>query len=532
METIGYLQLGSANEASTRNEHTAVGFSLNLFAGLNWRKLSNRAAIHLLSVTLTLVVLSIAERAIAQRADAPRIALQKVGSGSSGSQVSNIQRCLSNLGYYKGPFTGKFASLTQDAVIRFQRANGLPTVGYVGARTQQLLQSQCQSRRSNQRSRVSVSTDLRPGSSGQAVARLQQNLGRLGFFYGPVTGNFGSETQQAVIRFQQSRGIRADGVVGARTEEAIRTSFNTNDSSVSVNSYQDTNNSSVSVSSYQDTNNSSNSSVSVSNYQDGVGGDSLPNALNVGDSGGQVRRLQQDLQQLSYFRVNPTGYFGRTTQEAVARFQQDHEITPNGIADSQTLGAISTALAQQGNGQNYGQSNGQNYGQNYGQSNGQSYGQNYGSNYSCSTTGDICQGETSQRVTTIQQRLQNLGFFKGNVTGFYGSATRDAVAQFQRNSRLETTGSVNFQTWQALGLTNNPNNSTELNPKENRYVVLIPISRNDTLNEVRQYIPEAFRAESRLGPYVNAGQFRERSQAEDLSKWLRSRGLDARVEYF
>ncbi|MGH2414841.1 MAG: SPOR domain-containing protein, partial [Microcystaceae cyanobacterium] len=99
-------------------------------------------------------------------------------------------------------------------------------------------------------------------------------------------------------------------------------------------------------------------------------------------------------------------------------------------------------------------------------------------------------------------------------------------------NRLETTGTVNFQTWQALGLSNNANNSTGLNPKENRYVVVIPISRNDTLNKVRQFIPEAFPAESKLGPYVNAGQFRERSQAEDLSKWLRSRGLDARVEYF
>jgi hypothetical protein len=92
---------------------------------------------------------------------------------------------------------------------------------------------------------------------------------------------------------------------------------------------------------------------------------------------------------------------------------------------------------------------------------------------------------------------------------------------------------VNYQTWQALGISNNPDNSTGSSPnQENRFVVVVPISRNDTLNQVRQYIPEAFQAESRLGPFVNAGQFRERSQAEDLSKWLRSRGLDARVDYF
>ncbi|NJM69195.1 MAG: peptidoglycan-binding protein [Scytonema sp. RU_4_4] len=479
MERIGYLQLASANETSTRNEHTPpVQFNFHLFAELNWRKLSSCATIHLLSVALTLVVSSTAERALA---------IQQVGS--TGAQVSSIQRCLSKLGYYNGPVTGKFASLTRDAVIRFQRANRLPTVGFVGVRTQQLLQSQCQSRRSG----GSVSSGLQPGSRGQAVTRLQQDLQRLGYFNGPITGNFGPETQRAVIRFQESRGIRADGIVGARTEEAIRVVLRRNNSSV------------------------------------GVDADRLPNALNLGDSGTQVRDLQQDLQQLGYFRLNPTGYFGPTTQDAVARFQQDYGIAPNGVADSQTLRTMTTALERQ----NYGQNSGQSYEQNSEQNSEQSYGQNSGQSYGCSTaTGDICQGERSQRVTLVQQRLQNLGFFRGDITGYYGPATRDAIVQFQQYNGLATTGSVNFQTWQALGLSNNANNSTGLNPKENRYVVIIPISRNDTLDQVRQYIPEAFRAESKLGPYVNAGQFRERSQAEDLSKWLRSRGLDARVEYF
>jgi peptidoglycan hydrolase-like protein with peptidoglycan-binding domain len=320
------------------------------------------------------------------------------------------------------------------------------------------------------------------------------------------------------VRFQQSNGIRADGVVGGRTKEAIRISLNTNNSSSYTSTYNSSNNSSNYSSTYSSTYSS-----------DGIGGDNLPNALNLGDSGAQVRELQQDLQQLGYFRVNPTGYFGPTTQEAVARFQQDYRIVASGVADSQTLGAITTALG----GQNYGQNPGQNYGQNPGQNYGQNPGQNPGQNYGCSTTGDICQGERSQRVTVVQQRLQNLGFFKGNLSGYYGPATRDAVTQFQRYYGLETTGFVNYQTWQALGISNNPDNSTGSSPnQENRFVVVVPISRNDTLNQVRQYIPEAFQAESRLGRFVNAGQFRERSQAEDLSKWLRSRGLDARVDYF
>ncbi|BAZ25349.1 peptidoglycan-binding domain 1 [Kalymmatonema gypsitolerans NIES-4073] len=488
MEKIGYLQLASANEASISNEDVPVRVNSNLFAQLNWKTLSSSGAIHLLSVALTLAVLSLAQRAVAA---------EKVGS--SGSQVSEIQRCLSRLGYYNGPVTGKFASLTQNAVIRFQRANGLPGVGVVGARTQQALQSQCQSRRPG----GSVSGSLQPGSRGQAVTTLQQDLRRLGYFNGPITGNFGPETQRAVVRFQQSNGIRADGVVGGTTKQAIRISLNRNNSSSYTSNYNSSNYTSTYTSTY--------------NSSDGIGGVNLPNALNLGDSGAQVRELQQDLQQLGYFRVNPTGYFGPTTQEAVARFQQDYRIRPSGVADSQTLGAITTALG----------------GQNPGQYPEQNYGQNPEQNYGCSTTGDICQGERSQRVTVVQQRLQNLRFFNGDITGYYGPATRDAVVQFQRYYGLETTGFVNYQTWQALGISNNPDNSTGSSPKaENRFVVVVPISRNDTLNQVRQYIPEAFQGESRLGPFVNAGQFRERSQAEELSKWLRSRGLDARVDYF
>jgi hypothetical protein len=65
-----------------------------------------------------------------------------------------------------------------------------------------------------------------------------------------------------------------------------------------------------------------------------------------------------------------------------------------------------------------------------------------------------------------------------------------------------------------------------------RYVVVVPARRDNTLNAVRQCVPDAFLADSRLGDYVQAGAFSERSSAENLSRVLRSRGLDARVAYF
>jgi cell division protein FtsN len=45
-------------------------------------------------------------------------------------------------------------------------------------------------------------------------------------------------------------------------------------------------------------------------------------------------------------------------------------------------------------------------------------------------------------------------------------------------------------------------------------------------------VPRAIPGTSKLGNYVNAGAFSQRGDAESLSKQLRDRGFDARVEYF
>lgn len=390
---------------------------------------------------------------------------------AAATNVTSVQQCLKQLGYFNGPVTGNYGSLTRSAVTRFQQANRLPTIGTVGPRTEQLLRSQC-NRNSNSGNTSGV---LRLGSRGVAVSNLQQNLSRLGYYRGRVNGTFGPQTQEAVIRFQRAYRINADGVVGSRTLDAVRVALNPG-------------------------NNSGGS----------FGGDSLPNALNYGDRGQLVQQLQEDLRRLGFFPVNPTGNFGPTTRDAVTNFQRNQGLIPNGIADSQTLVRISQLL---GNG-------------------------NQG-NLNCSTERqEVCLGERSDRVILIQQRLQQSGFFNGSADGYYGPATRDAIAQFQRNSRLNPTGFVDAITWQALGITNNPGNTYPNVPppvseqSNNRYVVVIPVAGNDTLNRVRQLLPQAFQATSRRGDYVNAGAFLERNDAERLTRQLRDRGFDARVQFF
>ena len=55
--------------------------------------------------------------------------------GSSGTNVTKIQQRLIQFGYLKGTADGRYGEATRDAVILFQRRNGLTVDGRVGADT-------------------------------------------------------------------------------------------------------------------------------------------------------------------------------------------------------------------------------------------------------------------------------------------------------------------------------------------------------------------------------------------------------------
>ena len=60
-----------------------------------------------------------------------------------------------------------------------------------------------------------------PGDTGDAVKRLQRALRRTPDEGLVVDGVFGPDTEQAVILFQESRGLTPDGVVGPLTWAAL-----------------------------------------------------------------------------------------------------------------------------------------------------------------------------------------------------------------------------------------------------------------------------------------------------------------------
>ena len=60
-------------------------------------------------------------------------------TGSRGQEVKDLQGRLQALGYYAGEIDGQFGAMTKEAVISFQKANGLDADGMVGSETKSLL---------------------------------------------------------------------------------------------------------------------------------------------------------------------------------------------------------------------------------------------------------------------------------------------------------------------------------------------------------------------------------------------------------
>lgn len=225
-----------------------------------------------------------------------------------GESVSQLQQDLARLGYYNAAVTGSFDAATQAAVIQFQQANGLAADGIVGAATQAALSGTAQA------------TAAGSTGDGQVVA-LQQQLTQLGYYEGPATGVFDSETQAAVLSFQRDRGLTMDGIVGSETETAL---------------YQTSAQAAPAATTY-----SANPAANTSADRSATTTSSL---LQLGDSGAAVSDLQSRLQVLGYYDGPISGSFGPQTQVALTAFQQSQGLTADGIAGPQVNAALASAV--------------------------------------------------------------------------------------------------------------------------------------------------------------------------------------------
>lgn len=61
-------------------------------------------------------------------------------------------------------------------------------------------------------------------------------------------------------------------------------------------------------------------------------------------------------------------------------------------------------------------------------------------------------GSRSEEVKNIQQELNRLGYYNGNIDGIFGTATKNAVISFQKDNGLVADGIAGEKTLKALGI--------------------------------------------------------------------------------
>lgn len=76
----------------------------------------------------------------------------------------------------------------------------------------------------------------RYGSRGNEVTQIQTKLKRWGYYNGTIDGIFGTQTLNAVKRFQSKNGLTADGIAGTQTLNAMGIMQSSNTSNTGVSS--------------------------------------------------------------------------------------------------------------------------------------------------------------------------------------------------------------------------------------------------------------------------------------------------------
>ena len=142
--------------------------------------------------------------------------------GDEGADVKVLQERLKIAGFYYGNSTGIFGPITQEAVKRFQKAYNLTVDGVVGKSTLAKLPAVNDENEITTTSQKSDNRDiLSLGDRGEAVRVLQEHLIKAGFLQNQPNGYYGSNTVDAVNRFQKQHQLETNGMAGQTTRAKL-----------------------------------------------------------------------------------------------------------------------------------------------------------------------------------------------------------------------------------------------------------------------------------------------------------------------
>jgi len=311
----------------------------------------------------------------------------EVGS-SNAKQVKILQNRLIVLGYLSGTADGEYGATTEAAVKAFQDRNGLYADGKAGPQTLAKLYSSSAKKANAVAGHLG---SLKAGMNGSSVRTLQKNLRTLGYYTGSVDGDYGSGTEAAVSAFQSANGLKADGVAGKATLNAIQNVLSGGSSSGSSGSKSDPDVYGLTASSGGYT-----SLSATSGKKD------------------DVTALQSVLQSNGYYSGTVDGSYGSGTSDAVKKYQRAAGLRVTGVAGPCTQRLLYNSASEKGS-------------------------------YS-----KLQMGSTGSAVKRLQYALYELKYYDGDITGTYDNKTENAVMAFQEVNGLYIDGVAGQDTQRRL----------------------------------------------------------------------------------
>ncbi|MBQ3761331.1 MAG: peptidoglycan-binding protein [Clostridia bacterium] len=311
--------------------------------------------------------------------------------GDSGDDVKALQQRLYELGYLSF-VSGEYDTATEKAVKLFGSAYYKDTNGNATIELQKALFSQSAKTYSEMLASVTPTpsptptadpyagyTALKEGDHGAQVTQLQKRLRELGYMHTTADGIYGERTVTAVKKFEAAYGRPETGVATVALQAVLFS-----DDALRYGEVTPT---------------------PAFTFTPTPTPAPAYTLLSTGSMGEDVRRLQLRLIELGYLSGEADGEYGSMTRRAVEAFEQAYGQPATGVATTtlQQYLFSDSALPNP---------------------NATATPRNVG-------YADLNPGSYGQEVSDLQGRLMELGYYDGEVSGYYDEQTAEAVKLFE-----------------------------------------------------------------------------------------------------
>ena len=246
---------------------------------------------------------------------------------------------------------------------------------------------------------------LQNGSTGNQVLALQQALAELGYLTSTPDGTYNTTTTQAVIALQKMNSLPMNGIADANLQALIFHGQPKNSSGTKI-------------------------SIKTLPALSGI-------TIRLHDQGVLVSTVQTRLTQLGYYDGEISGVYDVATQAAVKAFQKANGLKADGACGTATQEKLMSAAAAPGTLPTM--------------------------EVTVTATpaptdlpplttpaATVRKGSTGNDARLVQQRLIDLGYLSGVADSIFGTASVNALKEFQAKNGLSADGIAGASTYQVL----------------------------------------------------------------------------------